>query len=61
MFVSFAMTWTDTIVDGILVIQQRKDPVHGSSDLQVFSYICLTFGGVFPNALAIPISMMISL
>jgi hypothetical protein len=55
------MTWTDTIVDGILVIQQRKDPVHGSSDLQVFSYICLTFGGVFPNALAIPISMMISL
>lgn len=50
---SVAMCWIDVIVDGLVVKEQRKDPVHGSSDLQVFSYVCLAFGGVVPNALAI--------
>lgn len=52
-FNSVAMCWIDVIVDGLVVKEQRKDPVHGSSDLQVFSYVCLAFGGVVPNALAI--------
>ena len=54
---SLAMTWLDVIVDGMIVVEQRKDPVHGSADLQVFSYICLAMGGVIPNALAIPLSL----
>lgn len=27
---SMAMCWTDVIVDGLVVKEQRKDPVHGS-------------------------------
>jgi len=27
---SLAMAWTDVLVDGLLVIQQRRDPKHGS-------------------------------
>lgn len=30
---SLSMSWTDTIVDGMVVEQQRIDPLHGSSDL----------------------------
>lgn len=58
---SMAICWNDTIVDGLIVVQQRRDPLHGSQDLQVFSYICLAFGGVVPNALAILLSLKMSL
>ena len=54
---SLAMTWLDVIVDGMIVVEQRKDPVHGSADLQVFSYICLAAGGILPNAIAIPVAL----
>jgi BT1 family len=33
MFNSLSMSWTDTIVDGMVVELQRIDPIHGSSDL----------------------------
>jgi hypothetical protein len=55
------MSWTDTISDGLLVREQRKDPIHGSQDLQVFSYIFLALGGVVPNAAAIVFSIEIDL
>jgi hypothetical protein len=58
---SFAMCWLDTIVDGLVVIEQRKDPQHGSQDIQVFSYICLTLGGIIPNLVAIAFSLKVSL
>ena len=31
--VTLAISWIDTISDGLLVIAQRKDPRHGSEDL----------------------------
>lgn len=60
-FCSFSLCWLDTIVDGLVVVEQRKDPLHGSQDIQVFSMICLAFGGIIPNLLAIIFSVKLSL
>lgn len=37
----------DVAVDGLMVIQQRKDPKWGSEDLQSYSFIMKGVGGVF--------------
>ena len=37
--IAFSMSFIDTICDGILVVAQRNDPLHGSEDLQVFAWI----------------------
>ena len=44
--VSFCFAVIDTVVDGLWVTQVRKDPKYGSDDLQVFSWICLSIGGI---------------
>lgn len=46
---SFAMSVSDTIIDGLMVIQARKDPKYGSDDLQTYSWIFLSIGGIICN------------
>ena len=36
----------DVVVDGLMVVQQRRDPNSGSEDLQTFSWAMVGFGGV---------------
>lgn len=53
---SFAIAVNRTIIDGLLVIQSRKDAKRGSDDLQTYSWIsfsiggmiCFTLGGLIP-------------
>lgn len=35
----------DVVVDGLMVCQQRIDPLTGSENLQAYSWICFSFGG----------------
>lgn len=44
---SLAGAVMDVVVDGLMVVQQRRDPNSGSEDLQTFSWACLGIGGVF--------------
>lgn len=37
--VTFAMSFIDTVCDGILVVAQRNDPLNGSEDLQVLAWV----------------------
>ena len=46
---SLAVAVSDTIIDGLMVIQARKDPKYGSDDLQTFSWINLSAGGLICN------------
>lgn len=36
----------DVVVDGLMVVQARRDPNSGSEDLQTFSWACLGVGGI---------------
>jgi len=45
----FCMAVIQTIVDGMLVVELRKDALHGSDDLQTYSWCCLSIGGIFAN------------
>lgn len=46
---SFAMAVQTTIINGMMVIESRKDSKYGSEDLETFSWIFLTIGGIFCN------------
>lgn len=37
--VTLAMSFIDTVCDGILVVAQRNDPLNGSEDLQVLAWV----------------------
>jgi MFS family permease len=41
----------DVVVDGLMVIQQRKDPNGGSEQLQAFSYSMYGIGGIVGSLL----------
>jgi len=41
-----AGAFMDTIVDALMVIQARRDPVYGSKELQTLGYICIGISGV---------------
>lgn len=43
---SLSVAGMDVIVDSIMVIQSRKYPVNGSEELQTYSWLCLSFGGI---------------
>lgn len=43
---SFAGAVMDVVVDGLMVVQQRRDPISGSEDLQTFSWAMVGLGGV---------------
>lgn len=36
----------DVVVDGLMVVQQRRDPNSGSEDLQTYSWAMVGLGGV---------------
>jgi len=36
----------DVVVDGLMVVQQRRDPTSGSEDLQTYSWCLVGVGGV---------------
>ena len=42
----------DVVTDAIMVIWARKDPVYGSSDLQMLHVVCVGMGGVFASILS---------
>ena len=35
----------DVVVDGLMVCQQRYDPLTGSENLQTYSWMCYSIGG----------------
>ena len=50
------MTWADTVIGGVVVIESRKDPDRGAEDLRYFEWICWSIGGAIPVLLANGIS-----
>jgi hypothetical protein len=42
------MVWIDTIVQGKLVNQSRKDSKYGAIDLIYFQWCCIGIGGFIP-------------
>ena len=42
----------DVVVDGIVVVQQRKDPLNGAENLQTMNYVMAGVGGVLGTLLA---------
>ena len=42
-----AKTIAAPIVDYLLIVQMKKDPLYGAEDLQVFARICGLFGMIF--------------
>jgi len=44
--ISFCSAVMDVVVDGLMVIQARKDPTNGSEDLQAYSWGLVSLGGV---------------
>ena len=44
--VNLATAFSDVIVDSMMVMQSRRDPVNGSEKLQSFSWLAKSIGGV---------------
>jgi hypothetical protein len=44
----FSMVWIDTIVQGKLVKEARKDSKYGAIDLKYFDFACILVGGIIP-------------
>jgi hypothetical protein len=45
----FAIAVCQTIIDGMMVHEIRKDQKYGSSDILFFSWICMCIGGLYCN------------
>ena len=45
-FMNLASAFMDVVVDGLMVMQSRRDQVNGSQDLQTFSWQLLGLGGI---------------
>jgi MFS family permease len=43
---SFAGAVMDVVIDGLMVVQQRKDPENGSENLQTLSWAMVGIGGI---------------
>lgn len=50
----FSMTgaFNDVIIDALMVQEARKDPKHGSQDLNSYSYLWMSTGGIVGSLLA---------
>jgi len=46
MMMSMSTAALDVIVDSIMVIQSRRFPDDGSEQLQTFSWLCMSMGGI---------------
>ena len=53
----FSMVWIDTIVQGKLVKEARKDSKYGAIDLKYFEYACMCLGGVIPSCIGLAFSI----
>ncbi len=42
------MVWIDTIVQGKLIKEARKDSKYGAIDLKYFDFACILVGGIIP-------------
>lgn len=40
------VAFNDAIIDALMVMQARRDPIHGSQDLNSYSWVWLAFGGI---------------
>ena len=49
---SLFIAMTDVVIDAIMVAQSRRDPIHGSENLQSYSWIMLSIGGIFGSIMA---------
>lgn len=49
---SLSTAFTDVVIDACMVAQSRKDPKHGSEDLQSYSWTLLSIGGILGSLLA---------
>lgn len=47
-----ATAFTDVVLDAYMVAQSRKDPLHGSEDLQSYSWTLLSIGGIMGSLFA---------
>ena len=52
MIYSISTSVADVVCDAIMVTSSRKDPDHGSSDLQTLHVIWIWLGGIFGSAIA---------
>jgi hypothetical protein len=52
MVMSLTVAALDVIVDSIMVIQSRRYPESGSDELQSYSWVCLSFGGILGSLFA---------
>ena len=53
----FSMVWIDTIVQGKLIKEARKDSKYGAIDLKYFDYISIVVGGVIPSCIGLALSV----
>lgn len=49
--VNLSTAFADVIVDSMMVMQSRRDPVNGSERLQSFSWLCKASGGVIATVI----------
>lgn len=52
MIYSISTSVADVVCDAIMVTSSRKDPEHGSSDLQTLHVVWIWLGGIFGSAIA---------
>jgi len=52
MLISLSVAGMDVIVDSLMVIQSRKFPQNGSEELQSYSWVCLSLGGIVGSLVA---------
>jgi len=52
MLISLSVAGMDVIVDSLMVIQSRKFPQIGSEELQSYSWVCLSLGGIVGSLVA---------
>lgn len=45
-FMNLASAFMDVVVDGLMVMQARRDQINGSQDLQTYSWQLLGLGGI---------------
>ena len=49
--VNLSTAFADVIVDSMMVMQSRRDPVNGSERLQSFSWLCKASGGIIATVI----------
>jgi hypothetical protein len=51
------MVWIDTIVQGKLIKEARKDSKYGVIDLKYFDLACICCGGIIPSCIGLTLDV----